>query len=79
MDTMHTQVERDYQVFDTVPIFTWPGTERPLLIEAKGQPFTSIDDTQLVIVMVDVPGNCRLVLKFQLFIVAVHSQFDTPL
>ncbi len=79
MDMMHTQVERDDQVFDAVPVFSWPRTERTLLIEAKGQPFIGVDDTQLVIVVVDAPGNRSFVLEFQLFIVAAHSQFDTPL
>ena len=79
MDMMHAQVERDDQVFDAVPVFSWPRTERTLLIEAKGQPFIGVDDTQLVIVVVDAPGNRSFVLEFQLFIVAAHSQFDTPL
>ena len=69
LDAMHTQAERQHQVLD-IPLFLARShTQRPVLHEVIAQSFTSIYNAQLVIVVVDTPGNHRFVLDLEFFII----------
>jgi hypothetical protein len=77
--TMCTGIERKYKVLNLVSISTWPHAERPVLMQLEGSLLVRVDDTQLVVIMVNAPGHLGSILQNQLLVIARQRKLNSSL
>jgi hypothetical protein len=63
-------IERKHEVFGLTCISNWTYTQRSMFLQFEDPLFLCLDETQLVIIVVDKPGYMCSILHEQLFIIA---------
>lgn len=76
VDLIDGVVKREHEVFNGVVRLKRTNAQRAMFTEVEGQQFAGIDTAQLMKAVIDDPGDCRLVLKQEQFIVTAQIQAD---